>query len=100
MNQSELKFHADSVSRKIDNALEDKEYFSYPYQHIILDDFLEDSFIDIIHDSFPDLDNSQWEHSNDEGEIKSRTNWTSEFDIPEGIVDAIRVFNSAPIIKL
>ena len=27
MNQSELKFHADSVSRKIDNALEDKEYF-------------------------------------------------------------------------
>ncbi len=100
MNQKELKSHADSISKKIDNASKDKEYFSYPYQHIVIDNFLKDSFIDLVHDSFPDLDNPQWEHSNDKGiEIKSRTNWSSEFDIPEGIVDVIRVFNSAPILR-
>ena len=30
---------------------------------------------------------------------KSRSNWTSEFDIPEKIIDVIRILNSSLILK-
>jgi len=32
-------------------------------------------------------------------EVKSRTTWQSEFDIPENIVDAVRVLNSSLVLK-
>jgi hypothetical protein len=28
-------------------------------------------------------------------EVKLRTKWTSEFDIPDGIIDCVRIMNSA-----
>jgi len=100
MKQNDLKAIANACSEKIRNAKEKKEYFAYPFQHIVIDDFLETNLVNIVDDLFPSLGDSQWQHSNDKGiEIKSRTNWGSEFDIPEGIIDTIRIFNSAPILK-
>ena len=32
-------------------------------------------------------------------EVKMRSKWSSEFDIPEKIVDAIRIMNSAPFLE-
>ena len=100
MKQTQLKKIAQSCSIKIKNAKSGDEFFSYPFKHIVLDDFLDSSLISSVDHAFPGLDDSQWQHSNDKGiEIKSRTNWTSEFDIPEGIIDAIRIFNSSLILK-
>ena len=100
MKQSDLKKISEICAKKIKNASKSNQYFEYPFQHIIIDDFLDKILIDQVDANFPRLDNPQWQHSNDEGiEIKSRTNWTSEFDIPDGIVDTIRVFNSAPVLK-
>jgi Rps23 Pro-64 3,4-dihydroxylase Tpa1-like proline 4-hydroxylase len=100
MKQSDLKKISEKCAKKIKNASKSNQYFEYPFQHIIIDNFLDNILIDKVDANFPQLDDSQWQNSNDEGiEIKSRTNWTSEFDIPDGIVDTIRVFNSSPILK-
>ena len=100
MKQIELKKTAEFCSNKIIETKKNISYFEYPFQHIILDDFLPKKLINMVHDSFPKLDDNQWEHSNDKGiEINSRTNWSSEFDIPDGIIDAIRIFNSAPVLR-
>ena len=51
-------------------------------------------------DNFPAMDNVIWEHTNDKDiEVKSRTVWRSEFDIPESIVDAVRILNSSVVMK-
>tara|TARA_B100000575_G_C23111130_1_gene641861 strand:- start:450 stop:1226 length:777 start_codon:yes stop_codon:yes gene_type:complete len=100
MKQNELKKIAEDCSRKIEQATKNKEYFDFPFQHIVIDDFLDDKLVNHVDKNFPGINDSQWQHSNDEGiEIKSRTNWSSEFDIPDGIIEAIRIFNSAPILK-
>ncbi len=100
MQQNELKEIALNCSNKIEQAAENKEYFDFPFQHIVIDNFLDNVLVSQVDKNFPGMDDSQWQHSNDKGiEIKSRTNWSSEFDIPNGIIDAIRIFNSAPILK-
>tara|TARA_B100001057_G_C22831120_1_gene943434 strand:- start:1373 stop:2149 length:777 start_codon:yes stop_codon:yes gene_type:complete len=100
MKQSDLKEIAQDCSKKIISACAEKEYFEYPFQHMIIDNFLDKKLVDKVDKNFPDIGDIQWQHSNDEGiEIKSRTNWSSEFDIPDGIIDAIRIFNSAPVLK-
>lgn len=32
-------------------------------------------------------------------EVKARSTWTSEFDIPDGICEIVRILNSAPILR-
>jgi Rps23 Pro-64 3,4-dihydroxylase Tpa1-like proline 4-hydroxylase len=51
-------------------------------------------------DRFPSLEEPIWEHQNDADiEVKYRTAWKSEFDIPDGIVDAVRILNSSEVLK-
>lgn len=99
MNNSELKRLAEALSLKILSSKASGTYFSEPFQHIVIDDFLP---ADLAHDilrAFPKSSDECWERSNDEGiEIKARTNWKSEFDIPDGLSGIIRVFNSAPLL--
>lgn len=99
MNNKRLGILANELSDRILSA-SDNEAFSEPFQHIVLDNFLP---IDIANDvlrDFPDTTEDCWQRSNDEGiEIKARTDWTSEFDIPDGLSGVIRVFNSAPILR-
>tara|TARA_B100001093_G_scaffold489386_1_gene527504 strand:- start:1726 stop:2502 length:777 start_codon:yes stop_codon:yes gene_type:complete len=100
MKQDNLKKIAKDCSDKIKNSVKDKEYFDYPFKHIVIDSFLDNRLVDKVDKNFPCINDSQWQHSNDEGiEIKSRTNWTSEFDIPDGIIETIRIFNSAPFLR-
>lgn len=99
MNQIKLKKIAEKFASKILNANENKNYFKNPYQHIVLDDVFEAEFVRAISESFPSLEDPSWQHSNDKGiEIKSRSNWSSDFDIPDGILPIIRVFNSSFIL--
>lgn len=99
-DQLTLKEIAAESCHKIVNMEENEGYFSEPFKHIIVDDFLPGQLADICLENFPDLKDDCWEHANDQDiEVKSRTTWTSEFDIPDGIVDAVRIMNSAPFLQ-
>jgi hypothetical protein len=98
--QSSLKIIAESSANKISSIVNTAFFFKEPFTHLYIDNFFPEEFAQSCLASFPELDNPCWEHSNDPGiEIKSRSTWNSEFDIPEGIVDAVRVLNSSICLK-
>ena len=99
-SQSDLKEMALSCASKITSAKNGVEYFDEPFKHIVLDNFFSDELADICLSKFPGLDHPGWEHTNDKDiEVKFRTIWKSEFEIPEGIVDAVRILNSSIFLK-
>jgi hypothetical protein len=95
-SQIELRKMAEDCSNKVLNAKLSVDYFEEPYKHLVIDNFLDQRLANICLRNFPPLDDLTWEHANDADiEIKYRTTWKSEFDVPDGIVDAIRIFNSS-----
>src|SRR6476620_6061540 len=93
--QSDLKSMAQVCAEKIVKAKDNVEYFSEPYRHIVIDNFLDMSLANDCLQNFPPLEDASWEHANDTDiEVKYRTTWKSEFDIPDGIVSAVRLLNS------
>ncbi|PAL19611.1 2OG-Fe(II) oxygenase [Sphingopyxis sp. GW247-27LB] len=100
MLQAELKELTDRCSEAIRTAAPGSEYFDAPFKHVVLDDFLPRELADQCLNAFPPVDSDGWDEANDSDiEVKRRSNWTSEFDIPEHIVDAVRIMNSAPILR-
>lgn len=98
--QSELNEMARSCAEKVINAQLGVDYFESPYKHLVVDNFFERELAETCLNKFPALDDPIWEHANDADiEIKYRTTWKSEFDIPEGIVDAVRILNSSLFLK-
>jgi len=96
MSQLELKRKAILCAQKIRTANLEKQ----PFNHLVIDDFLDKKLAINAMNSFPSLNDDCWNHSTDLGiEVKSRTNWKSEFDIPENIIDVIRISNSSLILK-
>ena len=100
MKQNDLKNLAALSIAKI--ISEDSNFSEFPFKHLYCDNFFTPEFANALLDSFPKLDNSDlWDSSNDpEIEVKMRSKWQSEFDIPDTIVDAIRVLNSSLFLKL
>jgi Rps23 Pro-64 3,4-dihydroxylase Tpa1-like proline 4-hydroxylase len=100
-NQSNLKIIAEELANKILVSKENGNYNLEPFQHIVIDNFLPDNLANDCLNSFPNIESDVWEHSNNEDvEIKLRTKWKSEFDIPDGgILQAIRIFNSSIFLK-
>jgi Rps23 Pro-64 3,4-dihydroxylase Tpa1-like proline 4-hydroxylase len=99
-SQGELRFMASSCAEKVANAAHGVNYFDTPFKHLVIDDFFDVSLAELCLKNFPPLDDSTWEHANEADiEIKYRTTWKSEFDIPEGIVDAVRILNSSLLLK-
>lgn len=100
MNQIELKKIAESSFNKINFVKSSDNLFMDPFKHFLVDNFFNDRFADKLYSSFPDLNSSDWDITNDPDiEIKMRSKWNSEFDIPENIVDAIRIMNSSYFLK-
>jgi Rps23 Pro-64 3,4-dihydroxylase Tpa1-like proline 4-hydroxylase len=96
MNQSELKQIAEICSEKIQMAVSGTSFFDEPFKHAVIDNFFSEAFAYYLLEKFPDINSSIWERTNDADiEIKLRTMWKSEFDIPDGIVEAIRILNSS-----
>ena len=96
MKQSELKKIADTCVNKITK----NGFYREPYKHLIVDNFLPDDLAQKCMDNFPELSSDVWEHENDDGiEVKSRTTWKSEFDIPDDIVDSVRILNSSLVLN-
>lgn len=100
MNQLEIKKLALGCSDTLDNSKPEMEFFEKPFKHAVFDNFFPVEFANMLLEKFPDVNEDVWERTNDKDiEIKLRTKWQSEFDIPDGIVDAVRVLNSSLFLK-
>ncbi len=98
--QSYLKKSAISLSSKILKAEKNKSFFLKPYKHLFIDNAIDVNFANKCLRSFPKLNKKFWEKSNLKSiEIKSRTKWNSEFDIPDSLVGLVRILNSSIILK-
>lgn len=98
--QQDLNKIAHDCANKIRLSVKGESYFEYPFKHLVLDDFFPDELARICLQNFPPLEYPCWEYVNDSDiEIKYRTTWKSEFDIPDGIIDAVRILNSAPFLR-
>lgn len=64
-----------------------------------MDNFLPPSLAMKCLFSFPDDKDHIWARSDDDVEIKLRSNYKSEFDFPEPFQDVVRIMNSAPILN-
>ena len=100
MNQIQMKELAEKCAVKVQNAREGVEFFVEPYKHCVIDNFFPAYLADQLYHSFPPLASDTWERTNDADiEIKLRTKWTSEFDIPDKLLPAIRVLSSSIFLK-
>lgn len=96
MNNKDLKKIAIDCISKISRENNKMEYSDFPFKHIVLDDFLDLELAKKCLNSFPKPMDSSWEvTSTKDIEIKKRSTWKSEFDIPENIVDLVRILNSS-----
>ena len=89
------------VSYKIENCSEGFGYYADPFQHVIIDNCFPEEIANACLNGFPSLsDDLLWENENDADiEIKSRSKWNSEFDIPDDCLPIVRLLNSAPVLK-
>jgi hypothetical protein len=100
MKQAEIKEIAADAIGRLSACREDSECFVTPFRHLICDNFLHPELAHKAMNAFPDLADPCWEHENTANiEVKSRTTWKSEFDIPDDIIDVIRIMNSAPFLS-
>ncbi len=99
-SQQELKQIANVCCEKIANAIESNNFDEKPFKHMVIDNFFPIELAKKCFDAFPSTENKTWDFTNDSDiEIKYRTTWESEFDIPDNIVDAVRIMNSSNFLK-
>lgn len=101
MNQKSIRDISFKAAEKISTAKLGENYFLEPYRHLIIDNFLDESLAQTCLNNFPDISDHSWEFANDSDiEIKYRTTWKSEFDIPDGIVTVVRILNGADFLHV
>ena len=95
MTNNELKSEAILLSEKLRKINVKKD----PFPFLLLDQSF--SFILSKNASeFPNLnDPENWDVQSDNVEKKHRSNWKSEFDIPENILPIVRILNSSTILR-
>lgn len=99
-SQIALRREASLLATRIEASRSGTEFFESPFQHLILDDAFSPEVAGPCLQNYPSLSNDCWEFSNIPGvEVKARSTWTSEFDAPDGIVDVVRILNSAPLLR-
>lgn len=98
MKQSSLLSKATRLSSQI--LSQNGDFHEAPFKHCVVDNCFNNEFSYQLIKGFPDLKSNEWESTNDQDiEIKHRTKWQSEFDIPDEILPAIRIFNSAIFLR-
>jgi Rps23 Pro-64 3,4-dihydroxylase Tpa1-like proline 4-hydroxylase len=100
MKQSDFKKLTIELSNKVIETKKNTSFSEIPFKHCIIDNFFDTSLANELINSFPPLNDNIWEKTDDKDiEVKYRTNFTSEFDVPEGIIKAFRIFNSSTFLK-
>ena len=100
-NQKFLKLSANKIAKKILQTKKKNNFFKKPFKHLFIDNFLEKNFAKKCLKDFPNIKNkNSWEKSNIKSiEVKYRSVWNSEFDIPGNIVNLVRILNSSIFLK-
>ncbi|MDC0914959.1 2OG-Fe(II) oxygenase [Candidatus Pelagibacter sp.] len=100
-NQKYLKTCATNIASKLLKTRKNKKFFSKPFKHLFIDNLIEENFAKQCMRDFPNIKKKKlWEKSDIKSiEIKYRSVWESEFDIPENIVDLVRILNSSIVLK-
>lgn len=99
-SQKNLKNFSDRAIKKIKKTKKNINYFIKPYKHLVIDNFFDHKLINESLKHFPSIASKNWEFTNNKDiEIKYRSKWTSELDIPEGIIDVVRILNGANFLK-
>jgi Rps23 Pro-64 3,4-dihydroxylase Tpa1-like proline 4-hydroxylase len=100
-NQIKLRKISNILSKKILNSELNINFFKFPYKHLIIDQAIDNKIINACLKNFPKIsDIKMWEFSNiKEIEIKARSKWNSEFDIPPALIDLVRILNSSIILE-
>jgi Rps23 Pro-64 3,4-dihydroxylase Tpa1-like proline 4-hydroxylase len=100
MNQVTLKLLAENCAKKVIESKQTDLFSDFPFKHVSIDDFFSNELAEEFLNAFPLLDDDIWEKQNDQDiEIKYRTNFKSEFDIPDNLLPAFRIFNSGIFLK-
>tara|TARA_Y100000389_G_C17467900_1_gene527399 strand:- start:3358 stop:4134 length:777 start_codon:yes stop_codon:yes gene_type:complete len=100
MKQNNLKKIAENCALKLLETKNKKIFFSKPFKYCVIDNFLPTKIAESCSSKFPKLSDKKWEFSNENDiEIKYRSKWKSEFDIPDQIIDIVRIVNSSLILK-
>lgn len=71
-----------------------------PFPHVVIDDLFPAASIHGLHEMMWKLGDSAWAKSDDAGiEVKWRSKWRSEFDIPETAREIVRFLNSGLFLR-
>lgn len=96
ISSNDLKDFAVKATNKISIDDPDYGYSHEPFQHFTVNNFLDEKLALESLYNFPSPSDPSWERTNDENiEVKKRSKWESEFDIPNGISEVVRILNSS-----
>ena len=100
-SQKYLKSCAQKFALKLLKTKKNKKFFNTPFKHLIIDNLIDENFAKKCMQDFPKTKQKKlWEKSNIKSiEVKYRSVWNSEFDIPENIVGLVRILNSSIFLK-
>lgn len=99
-SQDQMRVFSGLIKEKILRAKDEEEFFDEPFEHLVIDNFLPLELATLALNDFPDLRVGKWDYQSDlDIEVKYRSEWESEFDVPDGILPVIRLLNSAPILE-
>ena len=99
-SQIYLKKTSNKLAKKILSTKLKKNFFKNPYKHLFIDNAIDKKLADVCLKNFPRINKKNWEKSNIRSiEIKHRSKWESEFDVPDGLIDLVRILNSSTILK-
>lgn len=91
-----LRTFMERVVAMPDNAFQEAR----PFPHLVLDDAIDAGTVDALHQMMSVRPDETWDKSNDTGiEVKWRSNWYSEYDIPEPARELVRFFNSGAFMR-
>jgi len=73
---------------------------SEPFNHIVIDNFFNEELLDLVCKEFHNSNFDAWDKRNDENtQVKWRSNWSCDNDIPPVTMDLIQFLNSGDFLK-
>lgn len=80
--------------------LQSKFYYSEPFNHIVIDNFLDINIAEaLLHDLNTDNYNTWDKRDDDKIQVKWRSDWKSDLDVPENTFKVIQYFNSGNFLR-
>ena len=70
-----------------------------PFPHIVIDRAIDADVVRSLHGEVMKRPDGSWDKANDAVEVKWRSNWQSEYDIPEPARELVRFFNSGLFLR-